>query len=689
MNLHEVPIEELPSTRPQTIKKLKALGISTLLDLLKYTPFRYEDYTRTVPIKDLKEGETVTVQGKIVKFTPVSTRTRLTMQKARIADASGELEITWFNQPYLLNILRSGMTISIAGNVKLFGNKLTLDPKEYEILQNLDQPLRHTGRLVPVYSTTHGLSTKLVREKMALLFEKYLDEEYLEEMEFLPEQIIEKFKLLPEGKAYDEMHFPATLAEAERARDRLAFDELFTVQLSSIMVKDQWKKDTVGNAFKLNGKKNGQALAEFITKLPFELTGAQKKVTDDILRDLEKTTPMNRFVQGDVGSGKTVVAAIATYAAHLNNFQTIIMAPTEILAQQHFITISRLLEPYNMRVGLHTRSHKLIKKPQQLDEYDVIIGTHALLTEKISFKKVGLVVIDEQHRFGVAQRAALKAKGYNPHLLTMTATPIPRTVALTLYGELDLSVIDEMPKGRLPIKSAIVPDIKRDKAYAWINEQIRDHGIQVFIICPLIEESETESMTSVKAATKEYEYLKKTVFKDKRVILIHGKMKAAEKDQVMADFKAKKYDILVSTSVVEVGIDIPNATIMIIEGAERYGLAQLHQLRGRVGRGDKQSYCFLFTTNNGQQYSKRLKYFAQTDNGMHLAEYDMQNRGVGEVYGTKQSGMDELQYADLTNLPLIESTKKAAELFFDTYRLDKYPELARRIDQRTHRIAKD
>jgi ATP-dependent DNA helicase RecG len=689
MNLHEVPIEELPSTRPQTIKKLKALGISTLLDMLKYTPFRYEDYTRIVPIKDLKEGETVTVQGKILKFTPVSTRTRLTMQKARIADSSGELEITWFNQPYLLNILRSGMTISIAGNVKLFGNKLTLDPKEYEILQNLDQPLRHTGRLVPVYSTTHGLSTKLVREKMALLFEKYLDEEYLENMEFLPEQIIEKFKLLPEGKAYDEMHFPATLAEAERARDRLAFDELFTVQLTSIMVKDQWKKDTVGNAFKLSGKKNGQALAEFITKLPFELTGAQKNVTDYILNDLEKTTPMNRFVQGDVGSGKTVVAAIATYAAHINNFQTIIMAPTEILAQQHFNTISKLLEQYNMRVGLHTRSHKLIKKPQQLDEYDVIIGTHALLTEKISFKKVGLVVIDEQHRFGVAQRAALKAKGYNPHLLTMTATPIPRTVALTLYGELDLSVIDEMPKGRLPIKSAIVPDVKREKAYAWINDQIRDHGIQVFVICPLIEESETESMTSVKAATKEYEYLKKTVFKDKRVILIHGKMKAAEKDQVMADFKAKKFDILVSTSVVEVGIDIPNATIMIIEGAERYGLAQLHQLRGRVGRGDKQSYCFLFTTNNGQQYSKRLKYFAQTTNGMHLAEYDMQNRGVGEVYGTKQSGMDELQYADLTNLPLIESTKKAAELFFESYRLDKYPELARRIDQRTHRIAKD
>jgi ATP-dependent DNA helicase RecG len=688
MKLHEVQIEDLPSTRPQTIKKLKALGLNTFYDLLRYTPFRYEDYTRIVPISDLVEGETVTIQGRIVKFTPVSTRTRLTMQKARIADSSGELEITWFNQPYLLNILRSGMTLSLAGTVKRFGNKLTVDPKEYEILQSLDQPLRHTGRLVPVYSTIYGLSPKLLREKIALLFENYIDEEYLNDMEFLPEDLLEKFKLLPEGRAYDEMHFPNSKEEAAQAKERLAFDELFTVQLSSLIVKDQWKKGTVGNPFELKGK-NALALAEFITKLPFELTNAQKKVVDDILNDMEKKLPMNRFVQGDVGSGKTVVAAIAIYAAHLNKFQTIIMAPTEILAQQHYNTISRLLEPYNMIVGLHTRSHKLIKKAEQVDQYDVIIGTHALLTEKISFRDVRLVVIDEQHRFGVAQRAQLKAKGYNPHLLTMTATPIPRTVALTLYGELDLSVIDEMPKGRLPIKTSVVPDIKRDKAYDWIKEQINEKGIQVFVICPLIEESETESMATIKAATKEYEYLKNSVFKKHKVVLIHGKMKAAEKDQVMADFKAKKYDILVSTSVVEVGIDIPNATIMIIEGAERFGLAQLHQLRGRVGRGDKQSYCFLFTSTDGQQFSKRLRFFSQTNNGMKLAEYDMEHRGVGDLYGTRQSGMDELQYADLTNLPMIEGTKKAAEMFFKKYKLKNYPELADRIHRRTHRIAKD
>lgn len=611
------------------------------------------------------------------------------MQKARIADSSGELEVTWFNQPYLLNILRTGMTISLAGVGKYFGNKLTLDPKEFEILQTLDQPLRHTGRLVPVYSTTYGLSTKLVREKMAMLFENYVDEDILNELEYLPEEFVKQFQLLPEGIAYDEMHFPNSKEEAAKARDRLAFDELFTAQLSSLIVKEQWKKETVGNAFNLKGKKNGQALAEFITKLPFELTKAQQKVTDDILKDLEKEVPMNRFVQGDVGSGKTVVAAIAAFAAYLNSYQSIIMAPTEILAQQHFNTISKLLEPYNLTVALHTRSHRLTKDQKEIAKMHVIIGTHALLTENISFKKVGLVVIDEQHRFGVAQRAALKAKGYNPHLLTMTATPIPRTVALTLYGELDLSVIDEMPKGRLPIKTAIIPDEKREKAYAWINEQITEKGTQVFVICPLIEESETESMVTVKAATKEYEYLKTKVFKHKRVVLIHGKMKSAEKDAVMADFKAKKYDILVSTSVVEVGIDIPNATIMIIEGAERYGLAQLHQLRGRVGRGDQQSYCFLFTTSSGQQYSKRLKFFSQTNSGMLLAEYDMQNRGVGEIYGTRQSGMDELQYADLTNLPMIEATKKAAEQFYQKYDLKSYPELVRRINQRTHRIAKD
>lgn len=687
MNLQQMAIEELPATRPQTIQKFKALGISTLWHLLCYTPFRYEDYSRLVPISRVQEGETVTIQGTIQKFTPVATRSRLTMQKVTLADASGPIEITWFNQPYLLNVLKKGQTISVAGTVKHFGNRLTLDPKEYEILVTPDQPLRHTGRLIPVYSTTYGLSIRIVREKISLLFDRFITPEYLEALEILPESLLTTNHLLPEGEAFRTIHFPQTIAEAKQARERLAFDELFTVQLASSIIKQQWQKEKVGNPFDITSPPIQQAIDTFIAGLPFTLTQAQKKVTQDILSDLSKTTPMNRFVQGDVGSGKTVVAAIAAYAAHLNKFQSVIMAPTEILAQQHFTTISRLLEPYHISVGLHTRSHKL--KPAEIDQFQVIIGTHALLTEKISFQKVGLVVIDEQHRFGVAQRAALKEKGITPHLLTMTATPIPRTVALTLYGELDLSVIDEMPKGRLPIKTAVIPENKREKAYDWIKQQIGTHGIQVFIICPLIEESEAETMQSVKAATKEYEYLKKHVFQNQRVILIHGKMKAKEKDAVMADFKAKKYDILVSTSVVEVGIDIPNATVMIIEGAERYGLAQLHQLRGRVGRGDTQSYCFLFTTNSGQNFSQRLKFFSHTTSGMKLSEYDMEHRGVGEVYGTKQSGLDELQYADLTNLPLIEATKKAAQTFLQKYSLKKYPELEQRITQRIHRIAKD
>jgi ATP-dependent DNA helicase RecG len=384
------------------------------------------------------------------------------------------------------------------------------------------------------------------------------------------------------------------------------------------------------------------------------------------------------------GSGKTVVAALAAYLAYLNGFSTLYMAPTEILAQQHYATIAKIFEKTRVVVGLQTGSQKAIKKAkggsatvQSAKLYDIIIGTHALLTESVQIDKIGLVIIDEQHRFGVKQRAMLKRKGFNPHLLTMTATPIPRTVALTLYGELDLSVIDEMPKGRLPIKTWAVPQVKRADAYEWIKKQMKAQKTQTFIICPLIEESEVETMKSVKAAKMEYEHLKQSVFKDWRVGLIHGKLKPIEKTDAMNKFKNKQYDVLVATSVVEVGIDVPNATIMIIEGADRYGLAQLHQLRGRVGRGDKQSYCILFS--DSEQSNNRLQFFAKTNSGMKLAEFDLKIRGSGDIYGLKQHGYANLKVATFADLDLINQTKRATQDFLTKSDLNDFPKIKDRV----------
>jgi ATP-dependent DNA helicase RecG len=465
-------------------------------------------------------------------------------------------------------------------------------------------------------------------------------------LEFFPKEILQYNRLLDENIAYKNIHFPENKYLAKQARERLAFDELFIIQLSANIIKKQWEKETVGNQFFLSAPIK-EKINQFIANLPFELTNAQKRVWLEIQNDLTKTKPMNRLLQGDVGSGKTIVCALASYLAYLNGFQSLIMAPTEILANQHYFTLTNLFSGLPLKIGLQTGSKKITKKTKEIIEnYDIIVGTHALINEKINFKKVGLVIIDEQHRFGVKQRALLKEKGINPHLLTMTATPIPRTIALTLYGELDLSIIDEMPKGRLPVKTYLVPNEKRDKGYQWIKDKIKETGGQVFIICPLIEESEVETMKSVKAATIEYEKIKK-IFSPYKVGLLHGKMSAKEKDIILNDFKNRKFDILVSTPVVEVGIDIPNAVIMIIEGADRFGLAQLHQLRGRVGRGEKQAYCFLFTEKNDENTLKRLNFFAQNNNGLKLAEFDLQHRGPGEIYGTKQHGIINLKVASL------------------------------------------
>lgn len=692
--LLDLDITQLPRTSSVTIKKMQSIGIHTMNDLLHYFPFRYEDRSRVSPIGQLLAGESVTIKGAIESAKQIFTRSGIKLQKVVIADETGKIEVTWYNQPYLVQLLQKARYISVNGNVEEFGKKLTLKPNDYEVLFELNQSTIHTGRLVPIYSEIRGLSGKTIREKVFWLIQELFTKtdpyQLAEQLEWLPSEFRNKYKLVFSPQAYQQIHFPDNQMMADDAKKRLAFDELFTIQLSNQIIKKQWQMEAVGNSFEFSAKQN-KLIEKFIGSLPFVLTRAQARVSTEILTDLKKTSPMNRFLQGDVGSGKTAVAAIAAYAAHIHGYQTLFMAPTEILAEQHFATLTQLFSSKGVTIGLQTGSKKSIKKTpsrqkkankneQKVNNFDIVVGTHALITQSLNFEKVGLVVIDEQHRFGVAQRAALRQKGFNPHLLSMTATPIPRTVALTLYGELDLSTIDEMPIGRLPVKTHLVPNEKRIHSYEWIRTQIQTHGIQTYIICPLVEESMAETMQSVKAATQEYEYLKNTIFPDLKVGMLHGKMKPKEKEQVMLDFKSKKYDILVATSVVEVGIDVPNATVIIIEGAHRFGLAQLHQLRGRVGRGNHQSYCFLFTDEKGASH-QRLQLFTQTNNGLELAEYDFKMRGAGNMYGTQQSGSIDLRVANLGDLPLIMQTKSAAEDFMTHYSLQDFPKVLEHVQK--------
>ena len=695
------PIENLPATSSITIRKFKSLGIDTYFDLLNYFPSRYEDYSIISKINQIQVGEIVTVIGKILEVKNQYTRSRITIQKVVITDDTGTVEINWFNQPYLIRILKVGVIISVAGLVKQFGAKIMIEPKEYEII-NFDVSihrsiLKHTGRIIPVYSEKKGLSTKTIRDKIFNVLTSIETQNLASLQDPLPPKIISFNNLIAEDEAYRQIHFPDSFDLANKARKRIAFDELFNLQLANNLIKKEWQKEKVGNRFNVETQ-DFASLQKFISSLPFKLTGDQNKVIKEIINDLKKNTPMNRFLQGDVGSGKTIVASIACYLSFLNGYQSIIMAPTEILAQQHFDTLSKLFKlngvNNDIKIALATSSKYQVSSikdqiKQKSLNTDIVIGTHALLSQKIKFNKVGIVVIDEQHRFGVEQRALLKEKSLNPHILTMTATPIPRTVALTLYGELDLSYIEEMPKGRQIIKTFLVPKEKRDRGYQWIKKQIKENNAQVFIVCPLIEESESETLKSVKAVKIEFENLKK-IFPEFKLGLLHGKIKSVEKQKIMLDFKNKKIDILVSTPVVEVGIDIPGATIMIIEGADRFGLASLHQLRGRVGRSDKQSYCLLYSENLTEKTIKRLNYFCNNNLGVKLAEFDLLNRGAGNIFGTEQHGFVNLKIANLADFELISKTKKAVEYFVGHYDISDWKQLREKIkDYGGNRISKD
>jgi ATP-dependent DNA helicase RecG len=660
----QTPVGEVSRAYKMFRGRLEKLGIVKLEDFLFHVPFRYDDYSLVSKIARLQAGETVTVKGTVEEISNLYTRRWKTLQRATVRDETGTIDILWFNQPFLTKAIKKGDLISLSGKVDLDKHKLIMIAPDYEIVFN-NQTI-HTGRLVPVYSETRGISSKWLRRQIFKLLE-----EKNQLKEFLPNELLQKNELMNLSDAIEKIHFPNNLAEAEKARERLAFDELFEIQLASLIRKKAWEKNTIKNPWQeFTGKTE-----ELIKTLPFELTNAQKRSVNEILNDLSSQKPMNRLLEGEVGSGKTVVGAIAMYVAFLNGFQSAFMAPTEILAQQHYVTISKLLFPFGIRVQLFTSSTKAKKNHESRimnqEPFDVAIGTHSLVYKKVQFKKLGLVIIDEQQRFGVEQRTIIKEKGRNVHLLTMTATPIPRTVALAMYGDLDLSLLDEMPVGRKLVKTWLVPPEKRSGAYTWIEKQIAENADQVFIVCPFIEESET--MLTVKAATKEFERLKKEVFPNLKLGLLHGKMKAAEKEIILKTFRDQKIDILVSTPVVEVGIDIPNATIMLIEEADRFGLAQLHQLRGRVGRSDKQSYCLLFTSSKNEATVERLKALETIYSGAQLAELDLKLRGPGQIYGTSQHGRQVLKVASFSDFALIDKTKKEAEKIFPE--LEKYPQL--------------
>lgn len=645
-------VTKIPSIGPSYEARLQNLDIYTIEDLLLHPPSRYIDFRKVSNISEIKVGETLTVRGKVDFVKNQFTKTGRKMQIASVSDDTGSVVCAWFNQPYLTRTLRKGAKISLSGKIEKFGYKPAFFSPDFEL--GVDATNLHTGRLVPVYPQTEGVTSKWLRTKIMLAHKKMKDEIN----EFLPGNTLNSLGFPSYQEAIELMHFPEKLNGAERGRKRLAFNELLMLNLRSLYKKIQWRKRHTKHTIEVDDEKVG----EFINSLPFELTESQSRSIDEILSDMTKKVPMNRLLEGDVGSGKTVVAAAGVFACFVRGYQSVIMAPTQILAQQHYKTLKNIFEKFKLRVFLITSEGI----ERDIGTPDVFVGTHALIHNKVDFDKVGLVVIDEQHRFGVEQRAHLtkkvRGKLTAPHVLTMTATPIPRTVALTVYGDLDLSVLSELPKGRKPINTLIVSERKRNSAYKWIKSQIRERRVQVFVICPLIEQSQAETMKQVKSAKSEYEKLT-GVFKGFRVGLLHGRQKAEEKNEVLSKFKDNKLHILVSTPVVEVGIDIPNASIMVIETAERFGLAQLHQLRGRVGRGDQKSYCLLFTENAGRQAKTRLSALEKTLSGFELAELDLKLRGPGDVFGVKQHGFEKLKIANWNDTKLLNISRDTAEEF--------------------------
>jgi len=700
----DTDVSEISRVGKTTAGRLNRLGIASVRDLLLFFPFRYEDFRVQKKIADLKPGEQANIVGAIDFIqNRRSSRKRMYITEALVSDGSDTIKIVWFNQPFLAKNLKTGDRVSLAGKIDGESGSLVMPSPQYE--KSGTGASLHTQGLVPMYHLTSNITQKQIRFLIAQTIGAAGSLK-----DWLPPAAAKRQKLIPLLSAVKKIHFPKNHKDIELARQRLAFNELFLLQIQSVLAKlDRQSSQAEPIEFK------EKATKDFVGSLPFSLTAAQKKAAWQIIKDIGQNQPMSRLLEGDVGSGKTIVALIAMLNTALNGYQSVLMVPTEILARQHFNSISKLLQNYKIKIGLVTHSEKSIYKLQitnyklqknskiqsrvlgtntkitaqeVINQSDIVIGTHALIQENIEFKNLVLAIIDEQHRFGVEQRKALIEKSrknqlpenplsaISPHFLSMTATPIPRSLALALYGDLDLSIINELPKNRRPIITKVVPEADRQMAYDFIRNQIKS-GRQVFVICPLIDLSDKLGVKSVK---EEFAKLDAVVFPELKIGLLHGRLKAKEKEAVMQNFLDNEIKILVSTSVVEVGVDVPNATIMMIEGAERFGLAQLHQFRGRVGRAEYQSYCFLFAETASEKTMRRLEALVNCHDGFALARMDLKFRGPGEVFGTAQKGFPELKIATLFDYGLMLRARQEAEnIIREDRSLTEWPELKKRI----------
>lgn len=683
----------IPGIGPKFAPRLKRLNIKTVKDLLWHFPFRYEDYSRIVPVAELTVGQAATVQGTIQQISTRRTwKKNLLITEAIIVDETGGIKAVWFNQPYVSNILKENYRYNFAGKITGAKQEIYLASPSYEPIDKLGRgETKHTAGLIPIYPETHGLTSKGLRYLIKPLL-KSLDP--IEE--FIPEEILKENKLPEINLALKRIHFPLRREDAENAKKRFAFEDLFLLQLNNLKIRSRLAAKTAPPI-----QINQNELGALISGLPFQLTNSQKESLKEILADLARPRPMNRLLQGDVGSGKTVIAALAAILTAKNGFQAVFMAPTEVLAGQHYRTIAKIFPSFSGGTALLTagktelncgaKLDSKISKPKLLKTISeggakIIIGTHAVIQKGVQFKNLAFAIVDEQHRFGVRQRASLLNNENPPHFLSMSATPIPRTLSLTLFGDLDLSAVTELPAGRKEIITKAVAPENRQKAYDFIREQIKKRR-QAFVICPRIEpgaakEGEILSEAKKKAlelksVKEEFEKLSKKIFPELKVTMLHGKIRGKEKDEIMKNFQDKKYDILVSTSVIEVGVDVPNATIMMIEGSERFGLAQLYQFRGRVGRGEHQSFCLLFTDSDSAAAQKRLRYLITAKNGFELAEKDLQLRGPGQFLGESQTGLPDAAMDALKDILLVKSSRDAASrILSNDPELENHPLLA-------------